>query len=269
VIPRISFFFITVFWVAMNFLLWRAEYGSHGGEISVPVELVWRKILTAPDASSLTIYQGGQRSGFCEFSTSVEQEMAKLDEDSPPPEGLVARAGYQIRLDGNTSLGDFTNRVRFDGRLQFSSARDWRELNLKISSRIAMVEIHSLATNQSVHLKITSDGATIERDLAFVDLQNPNVLLRTFAGNSGGGFFGGSDLPAVPQIPNTPTIAQSLHWQAHRARLTIGHESVFVYRLETQLLQNKIVIYVSTLGEIMRVELPGGITAALDEWNKS
>jgi hypothetical protein len=33
-------------------------------------------------------------------------------------------------------------------------------------------------------------------------------------------------------------------------------------------LQNRIVIYVSTLGEILRVELPGGIIATLDEWNK-
>ena len=48
----------------------------------------------------------------------------------------------------------------------------------------------------------------------------------------------------------------------------IGREPVSVYRLETQVLQNKIVIYVSTLGEILRVELPGGITAALDDWNK-
>ena len=253
----------------MNFLLWRAEYGLHGGEISVPTDLVWRKILTAPDASSLTIYQNGQRSGFCEFSTSVEQEMAKLDENSPPPEGVVARAGYKIHLNGSASLGNFTNRFHFDSRLEFSSARDWRELNLKISSRIATVEIRSIATNQNVHLKITSDGATTERDLAFADLQNPNALLRIFAGNFGGGFFGGFDLPAVPQIPSAPALARSLRWQAHRARLTIGHESVFVYRLETQLLQNKIVIYVSTLGEILRVELPGGITAALDEWNKS
>jgi len=44
-------------------------------------DLVWRKILTAPDASSMNIYEDGERSGFCEFSTSVEMEMAKLDED--------------------------------------------------------------------------------------------------------------------------------------------------------------------------------------------
>ena len=249
----------------MNFLHWRAEYGSHGGEISVPLDLVWRKILTAPDVSSLTIHQDGRQSGFCEFSTSIEQEMAKLDENSPPPEDVLARAGYEIRLNGNASLGDFTNRVRFDGRLQFSSARDWRELDLKISSRIATVEIHSLATNQNVHLKITSDGATIERDMTFADLQNPNALLRTF----GGGFFGGFNLPALPQAPGTASLAQNLQWQAHRERLLVNREPVSVYRLETQVLQNKIVIYVSTLGEILSVELPGGISASLDGWNKS
>jgi hypothetical protein len=267
-IPRATFLFIAAFWVAMNVLLWRAEYGSRGGEFSVPSRLVWKKIMTAPDTSTLNVYQNGERTGFCEFSTGVGQEMAKLDEDKPPPEGLVARAGYQIRLSGNVSLGDFTNRLKFDSRLEFSSARDWRELNLKISSRAATVEIRALATNQSVHVKITGESGVIERDFTFAELQDPGTLLRTFAGNSNGGFFDGVDLPAVPQMPGQTALAQSLQWQAHRERLMIGREPVSVYRLETQVLQNKIVIYVSTLGEILRVELPGGITATLDEWIK-
>ena len=104
----------------MNVLLWRAEYGARGSGIAVPVDLVWRKILTAPDASSLTVYQGAQKTGFCEFSTSIEQAMAVLDEDKPPPEGIVKQAGYQIRFDGNVSLGDFTNRLTFNGRIEFS-----------------------------------------------------------------------------------------------------------------------------------------------------
>jgi hypothetical protein len=266
-IPRLTFFFIAAFWVAMNFLLWRAEYGAHAGGISVPVNLVWRKILTAPDASSLNVFQDGQRTGFCEFSTGVGTEMAELDENSPPPEGVAARAGYKIQMNGNVGVGEFTNRVHFNGQLQFSSAREWRELNLKISSRVATVEIHSLATNQTVHLKIISDGATIERDLKFADLQNPNALLRAFAGDFGGGFLGGFDLPGVPQ--NSAALAQNIRWEAHRDRMKIGHEQVSVYRLQTQVLQNKIVIYVSTLGEILRVELPGGLTATLDAWGKS
>ena len=264
---RILYGSIAVFWVTMNFLLWRAEYSTHGGGEPVPVELVWRKILTAPDASSLSIYQQGERSGFCEFSTSVEMEMAKLDEDRPPPEGLVARAGYQIRLNGNTSLGEFTNRLRFEGRLQFSAKRQWRELNLKLSSRTATMEIHSVATNQTVHLKITNDDGVSEREFAFADLASPGMLLSAFGASFSGGLVDALDLP--PLSDGTLAVAHNLNWEAHRDRLKIGSEPISVYRLETHVLGYSIVIYASTLGEILRVELPDNLTATLDEWTKS
>ena len=93
--------------------------------------------------SALTIYQDRRRAGFCEVSTSVEQAMAALDENTVPPEGLAAQSGYQIHFNGNLSFGAITNRVRFDGRLQFSSARAWRELNLKVSTSDAVADIHS------------------------------------------------------------------------------------------------------------------------------
>jgi hypothetical protein len=265
-IPRLTFLSITAFWIAMNALLWRAEYGSHGTGVSVPVDLVWRKILTAPDVSSLTVFQDGQKTGFCQFSTSVEQAMAALDEDKLPPEGIVARAGYQIRFEGNVSLGEFTNRLNFSGRLQFSSTRAWRELNLKLSSHLATVEIHSAAADQTVHLKIAADGAAIEHDFTFADLQNPGAVLNALTGKIGGGPLGGLDWPAVPQTP--AALAGNLRWEAHHERLMLGREPVSAYRLETRVLDQPVVIDVSTLGEILRVELPGGLTATLDEWSK-
>jgi hypothetical protein len=264
---RILFLGTAAFWITMNFLLWRTEYSSHGGGEPVPVELVWRKILTAPDPSSLSIYQHAERSGFCEFSTSVETEMARLDEDKPPPEGLVARAGYQIRLNGNTSLGDFTNRLRFEGRLEFSAKRQWRELTLKLSTHTATVEIHSLATNQTVHFRITNDEGVNERDFAFADLASPGALLSTFGASFSGGLLDALDLPGMSE--SQTAMAQNLNWEAHRDRLKVGNEPVSVYRLETHVLGYAIVIYASTLGEILRIELPDGLTATLDEWTKS
>jgi hypothetical protein len=261
--PRITFLLIAAFWIAMNVLLWRAEYGSHGTGVRVPPALVWQKILTAPDISSLNVFQDGQRTGFCEFSTSVEQEMATLDEGKPVPEGINSRAGYQIRFNGNVSLGDFTNRLTFDGQLEFSRQRQWREFSLKLSSHFAIVEIHSLTAEQNVHLKITNDGLTTERVFGFDDLQNPNILWRAFAGNWGGEWAAGLDLPVVPQT--TSLFAQDIHWEAHRDRLIIGREPVSAYRLETRVLNHPIVIYASTLGEILRVELPGGVTASFDQ----
>ncbi|MFZ0828220.1 MAG: hypothetical protein WAO02_12430 [Verrucomicrobiia bacterium] len=262
-ISRIIFLAIATFWVVMNVLLWRAEYSERGSGISVPVDLVWRKILTAPDPSSLTVYQGKDKTGFCEFSTSIEQAMAGLDEDRPPPEGIVKQAGYQIRFDGNVSLGDFTNRLTFNGRVEFSSRRVWRELNLKLTSHADSVELHSVATNQTVYLKITTDGVIIAREFTFADLQNPNILLRSLAGDWSGGLLNGMDLFPLPQTP--ATLAGNLRWEAHHDRLMVGREPVSAYRLETRILDHSLVIYVSTLGEILRVDLPGGVTALLDQ----
>ncbi|HEV2435500.1 MAG TPA: hypothetical protein VG077_05830 [Verrucomicrobiae bacterium] len=262
-IPRITFLFIAVFWIAMNVLLWRAEYVSHGAGVRVPVALVWQKILTAPDISSLTVFQDGQRVGFSEFSTSIEQEMATLDEGKPVPESINTGTGYQIRFNGNVGLGDFTNRLTFNGLLKFSHQREWRELNLKVSSHFATAEVHSLAAEQTVHLTITSDDLSTERVFSFDDLKNPNALWRAFAGNLGGDWVDDLDLPGVLQTPATP--AQGIHWEAHLDRLTIGRELVPAYRLETRILDHPIVIYASTLGEILRVELPGGVTASFDQ----
>jgi len=258
---RLTFFAIAAFWLTMNFLLWRSEYGARGSEIPVPMDLVWRKILTAPDASTLNVYQNGERSGFCEFSTSVGQEMAKLDENHLPPAGLVARAGYQIRLYGDISFGSFTNRVKFDGQLQFSSADAWQEVNFKISSRLVTVEVHSVATNQNFHLKIIGDGLNTDATVRFSDLQNPNALLHTFAGNAGGDFFGALDLPGFAAAPT----GQKLEWHASRTRGKIGTETVPVYRIETSFLGHTVLVDVSTLGEILRVELPGNISARIVE----
>ena len=259
---RLTFFAIAAFWLTMNVLLWRAEYGAHSNETPVPLALVWQKILTAPDASSLSVYQNRARMGYCEFSTSVGQQMATVDADRPPPEGLVQQAGYEIHLAGNVALNDFTNRLKFDGRVKFSSARAWCEVNLHISSHQTGVEIHALATNSAVHLKITSDGSALEKDLAFSDLQNPNALARALLGNGADTLLGVLDLPALA----APAAAQKIVWRASHTRVKIGTEAVPIYRIETSLLGQAVVVDVSTLGEILRVELPGNLTARIDEW---
>lgn len=82
---RLTFLAITAFWVTMNVLLWRVEFGVRGGDTPVPALLVWHKMLTAPDSSSLSVYQRGERMGYCEISTAVGQQMAAFDEGKPPP----------------------------------------------------------------------------------------------------------------------------------------------------------------------------------------
>jgi len=262
---RLTFLGIVGFWITMNVLLWRSEFGARGGDIPVPLALVWKKVLTAPDPSSLSVYQNGERMGYCELSTAVGQQMANYDEDKLPPEGLAARSGYQIHLAGNVSLGDFTNRMKFDGRVQFNRWREWQELNLKVTMRYAVIEIHSLATNQIVHVKLSNEGTTaLERDFAMADLQNPSTVINALTGNFADGMFGGFDLSEM--VP--ATAAQNLEWTARRTRVKIGSEAVPVYRVETTLLGHPITADISTLGEVLRIELPDNISARIDEWSK-
>jgi hypothetical protein len=261
---RLTFLGLAAFWVTMNVLLWRVEYGARGGDTPVPFELVWKKILTAPDTSSLSVYQNQNRMGYAEFSTSVGQQMATLDEDKVPPEGLVKHAGYMVHLAGNVALGDFTNRIKFDGHVQFTSVREWSELDLKIYTRTTVMELHSIATNQSVHVRISGDGSAIERDLTFAQLQNPSAIIRVFAGNFAETMLGALDLPELP----TAVGAQKIPWEARRTRVKIGHELVPVYRLESSALGRTVAVDVSTLGEILRVELPGEITARIDDFSR-
>jgi hypothetical protein len=262
---RLTFVGLAVFWLTMNVLLWRVEFGSHGGETPVPVMLVCHKILTAPDSSSLTIFQDGERVGYCELSTSIGREMAAVDADKVPPEGLAKHAGYQVHVAGNMALNGLTNRLKFNGYLRFSNSRQWSELELKISLRQAVIQIHSLATNQTVHFKMTSEGAGFERDIAFSDFKNPGSLLRVFAGNVPEALFEMMDSLDLDAVHATP----ALEWSASRTRVKIGNETVPVYRLETSVLGRRVMVDVSTLGEILRVDLPGNITARIDEWSRS
>jgi hypothetical protein len=262
---RLTFLAIAAFWVTMNVLLWRTEFGVHGGDTSVPPQLIWRKVLTAPDASSLSVYQKGDRMGYCEISTGVGQQMATFEEGKPPPEGFAAQGRYQLHVAGNISLGEFTNRIKFDGRMRFGPQRQWEELTLKISSRTALLEIHSLATNQSAHVKVSSESVTLlEREIAFADLQNPEALLGGLGGNAAIDLLGPLDLAEL--LPGA--TAGNIEWDARRTRVKIGAEAMPVYRLETSFLGHPIVADISTLGEILSIQLPDGIDAHIDEWTK-
>jgi len=63
-------------------------------------------------------------------------------------------------------------------------------------------------------------------------------------------------------------VADSIKWEAYRDRIMIAHEPATAYRLETRVLDHPIVLHISPLGEILRAELPGGVTATLDQWNR-
>src|SRR5262245_44408715 len=107
---RVYFPLIVLFWVVMNVLLWRAEFGGGTEAVSsVSSEVVWQKILTAPDDSTLEITWNGKRIGYCRWVANVGEELAtgKIASEDYTPEGMIRRLGrYTVDLEGNVLSGE-------------------------------------------------------------------------------------------------------------------------------------------------------------------
>jgi hypothetical protein len=161
-------------------------------------------------------------------------------------------------------MGDFTNRIKFDGYIQFAKIRQWQELHLKVSTREGMVILNSVATNQTVNLKIASQGALMEHDIPFSDFQKPDALARTLLGHFADALLNLVDLPDFSDL----SASAAPEWTARRTRVKIGRETMPVYRLQSEFLGRTVTVDVSTLGEVLRVELPGNFTARIDEWKR-
>src|SRR5262245_57182842 len=107
---RLVFPVITLFWVIMNVLLWRAEYGG-GRTVGSPVApgMVWEKMLNAADESTLEISWNGRKIGYCRWVPNVSEgtESHPTRSGQPGLEGRVsAVSGYTVDLEGNVVVGD-------------------------------------------------------------------------------------------------------------------------------------------------------------------
>jgi hypothetical protein len=265
-ISRVLLLFLTLFWVTMNILLWRAEYGSRPGFGSrLPARLVWEKILTSPDSSSLTIFHKGKRIGFCHWVTSVGDDLSRLSATESVPEGMVGKiANYRVGLDGNVALDDTAERLRFDSHLSLDAHQQWQSFDLRLNLRPSNWEIHSSASTRTVRINWEEESGKFERVLKFSDFEHPEILAEQFGGPVLAGVLGGLGLPSGADRKRLGGLG--LEWEARNESIRLGHSSVRAYRLQARLLDRySMVIFVSRAGEFLRVELPDGITMANDQ----
>lgn len=259
---RIILILITLFWVTMNYLLWRSEYGGQKNVgSSVPVEVVWRKILTAPDDSDLGVIHHNRPIGSGRWSSNVGQSPGarKIVADELPPEGIVERpTGYRLNFYGNASVSDIPGRLSFNFELKLATNQAWQEISLTFKLHSSVWEIQSLAAEQTVHFKVKDESEKSERIFKFSDLQNPQALARQLDLPFPVEFLGALDLS--PKAQTNISVSPGLAWEARNDWITIGHTAVRAYRLQAALFDRfRIVVIVSQVGEILRVELP-------DDW---
>ena len=267
-VQRLTFVAIALFWIVMNVLLWRSEFGRGESGAAIPVATVWQKMLTAPDNSSLTVLHKGKRVGFCRWSVNVGQELStgQISTEEYAPEGRIEKlTGYTIDLEGGVALGAATNRLTFDLSVKLSTNQVWREVRLRSGYQRNIWEIRSNAGDETVRLRVDNEGQRWDSTITFAELQNPEKLLAELVGPAAPAIAAGLGLP-MRATAGQAKLSINLPWEARSDWITIAHARVKAYRLTARLLDRyKVSVIVSRVGELMRVELPGDIVLINDD----
>ncbi len=259
-LSRITLLLITLFWVTMNYLLWRSEFGGREHGSSVPVAAIWQKIITAPNGSGLGIDHHNRQIGHGQWSANIGQEAGarKPATEDLPPEGMIeGPAGYRIDFRGSISLNDIPGRLSFDFDIKLNTNDVWQEFNARLTLHTSVWEIHSRAADQTVRLKMQDENDKSERVFKFAELENPQTLAKVLDLPVPLEIFGAVGL--VPKAHGAANLSPGLTWEGRHDWLDVGHTPVRAYRLRARLFDRyEVVVIISQVGEILRVELPDG-----------
>lgn len=108
------------------------------------------------------------------------------------------------------------------------------------------------------------DSQKFNRTFKFSELEHPDALLQEFAGPVAAGLLAGLGLPSTQS--GTVQTPLNLQWEARLESVKLGHSAVRAYRLQARLLDRfSAVVFVSRVGELLRVELPDGIVLTNDQ----
>jgi hypothetical protein len=157
-------------------------------------------------------------------------------------------------------------KVRFSIDLGLATNQAWRTLLVHLSLRPSVFEVRASALEETVHIRMDDGQEHTDKVFKFAELRQPDKLLKE---------LGGPLLPAaLTSLGLAPAFAASnpqksaslgLQWKARYDRLRVGGDAMRVIRLTAHLLDRfQIVILVSPVGEILRIELPDEIVLMND-----
>ena len=270
---RIAFLAITAFFLTMNVLLWRSEFRPQGEGAPVAFAVVWERILRAPDDSDLEIFYQKKKIGHLRWAANAG-ELTTTNApaaDDNLQEGMVRKVGgYTLDiLDGRLDFGAERKRVRFTMNSAFAADHKWQSFGVQLSQRPMSLDVTASATNETLSVSFREGDETVRRTFTFAQLRDPKALLQEVAGpiplallTGGliGGFGGGTGAPELAALPALQKLSLGLQWDSRQDWLKIGSAKLRCYRLQTRLLEkHQATIYVSRVGEILRVELPNEI----------
>lgn len=254
---RIAFAAIALFWVTMNVLLWRSEYGNgRDGVAEVPMATVVDRVLNAPDASLLTLRQHGHILGQLRWTPSILEAAAPTNSpDSDLPEGMVRTPlGNKIDLDLNLFGEDPSSRWRVLGHADLDTNQAWTSFQIRLLQRPSSWELSGASGSDSIRLSFEDGRTRWDQRFSIAELSRPSLLLGPVAA------LLPRNLIPSPTGLNPQQVAASFRWTTRSDWLRIGNQRVRVYRIRARWLDRfEMNAYFSRAGEILRVTFPDGI----------
>jgi hypothetical protein len=254
------------FWLTMSYLLWKSEiHGRYAAGSELPAEVVWEKILTSPDNSNLEIRRRGKRIGYLRWSATIGEDTAtgrRADVDAPS--GMIRRmTSYTIDADGGFAGPNSPQQYRFYTSVKFATNFNWQEFSVRLHQRPFTAEVSGDAAKALANFRLSDGSGDWEQEVPLQDLKDPKKLAVKFGGPVVGNAVGMLMDEAVTKARSTVT---QVKWQAHNDWLKVGYARLRVFRLRAQISESQeMIVYVSRVGEILKVELPGQIVMVNDE----
>ena len=263
-----------LFWLGMNFLLWRSEYGGGSQGNPLPVKTVISKILETPDPSELEIYYQNESIGGCRWVVTqvgegdVPDEITAEDDvdiEAAEMAGLIRNIEhFAIQIDGHLQWKDESRRIRFMLHLDLSPSREWIAFDAKVGFPGAWFQIESRRINRLIRVQFDQGDTTLDMELSFDQLENPEALIAHWT--AGNPMIAGLIAPLVSQIATLRSSlvsgdagASSLgsDWKAFSDWISVAHSRMRIYRLESQGTgRQSITLTTNKAGEILTVTLP-------------
>ena len=271
---------LVCFWGFMGIRLWQVEYGGKRLGAAVDIAIVWDKILTAQDEAPLAIVNEhtGEMIGWLNWAPSVTRddtvERGEVD-------GMVDTVlAYSLSVENGTYFGSGPGQnFQFAVELGFGAPpkREWENLQVKLQ-QYEPVDFKFFLDAQSTNNFFTASLETTARSnvvsVPFGDLKQPEKLLKPALILVDVDPFVASTALAIFKLAinklkkNDRELAKLLNQdllkiklpeirQAHRDQLPGVRSEIEVYRVDVPLGNGDFIkVYISMLGELLRVEIP-------------
>lgn len=258
---------VTFFWLVMNILLWRWEYTDQRPGQEVEAASVWQKILRSPDLAYLDIYKKNRWRrplGSFRWSSEIVDTDFINTTSGATLDGMIRKAtGYSIEIsNGYLDLPELP-RIRYKLQLDFDANIKWKSLRIDFRQVPVIATVSSTATNNTAEFNIDTGEQVTTRIVPFADLRQPSKVaalsVELFTGSKQAAPWVEYLLQGLNPAAQL-NYSADLEWKARYDWLPQVSSRIRVYRLEANLSGSKLLtIYVSRVGEILRIELPNEI----------